>query len=434
MIFSLTSNLLRQRKRAGFTLIEFMVVLAIILLLVSLLLPLLAMSRDNAYRVTCTSNQRHITQAVMMWAQDHEETYPNGAALWKGMKFPSKMKTCPAQTSTGFGYDYSSFLVDTNVGNVPRPSAEIMIVDGIDNPILIQNMTVAANNNSWMATLPVSPGDQVVINASGFASYDGNVDVDNTADVTDPDGQRWKDGTAEGINYDPNATVPWAPLGALVGCINAAKTASQAQSTQPQPFLIGTGTQITVGNKGNLQLLYNAENAQYRHASGYYKVRVRVLPYEVSNFETQVEHNMFSVPEDFAFRHLGKALASYCDGHVALISRLPQYWMIDLAHESDFNADVLRSPSPVLVDFYAPWSPWCQQTDQMLWGIAQAYRGRVQVVKVNGDLYPKLVKHYQVTGYPTLTFFKKGEQIDVIKGYDATTKDSIISKLQTLAQ
>lgn len=66
-----------MEKRRAFTLIELLVILAIILILASILFPVFSRVRENARRSSCQSNLKQIGVAVMMYVQDHDETYPS---------------------------------------------------------------------------------------------------------------------------------------------------------------------------------------------------------------------------------------------------------------------------------------------------------------------------------------------------------------------
>ncbi len=70
------------RRRVGFTLIELLVVIAIIAILAAILFPVFARARDRARQTTCLSNVRQISLALMMYAQDHNETYPRTGGAW----------------------------------------------------------------------------------------------------------------------------------------------------------------------------------------------------------------------------------------------------------------------------------------------------------------------------------------------------------------
>jgi prepilin-type N-terminal cleavage/methylation domain-containing protein/prepilin-type processing-associated H-X9-DG protein len=71
--------ILRPDRRKGFTLIELLVVIAIIAILAAILFPVFAQAREKARQTTCTSNVKNLGLAVMMYAQDYDETYP---PLW----------------------------------------------------------------------------------------------------------------------------------------------------------------------------------------------------------------------------------------------------------------------------------------------------------------------------------------------------------------
>jgi thioredoxin 1 len=74
-----------------------------------------------------------------------------------------------------------------------------------------------------------------------------------------------------------------------------------------------------------------------------------------------------------------------------------------------FNQEVLQAPTPVLVDFHAPWCGPCKMLAPVLDSLAGEYAGRVKFVKVNVDEAPGLAQQYQVTGVPTLLLFQGGQ-------------------------
>ena len=84
--------------------------------------------------------------------------------------------------------------------------------------------------------------------------------------------------------------------------------------------------------------------------------------------------------------------------------------------EAGFEADVLGSELPVMVDFFAPWCGPCKMLAPALDGIAKAYEGRLKVVKVNVDESPDLAARYGIRGVPTLMFVKGGEVADTVVG------------------
>ena len=93
--------------------------------------------------------------------------------------------------------------------------------------------------------------------------------------------------------------------------------------------------------------------------------------------------------------------------------------MSELAHvtEDTFQADVLDSTRPVLVDFTAVWCGPCKMLDPVVKELAQAWTGHVKVVKLDVDNNPNLAMQYQVMGVPTLMLFKNGQPIERVTGY-----------------
>ncbi len=99
-------------------------------------------------------------------------------------------------------------------------------------------------------------------------------------------------------------------------------------------------------------------------------------------------------------------------------------------NEANFEAEVLQSNQPVLVDFWAQWCGPCKMLAPLLDEIAVEQNGRAKVVKVNVDENPTLAQRYNIQSIPTLLYFAGGEVRDRTIG--ALTKQSIISKLEKL--
>ena len=77
--------------------------------------------------------------------------------------------------------------------------------------------------------------------------------------------------------------------------------------------------------------------------------------------------------------------------------------------DTGFEADVLKSDKPVLVDFWAEWCGPCRMIAPHLEDLQTELDGKIQVVKVNIDENPMTPTKYGVRGIPTLMIFKNGE-------------------------
>ncbi len=77
--------------------------------------------------------------------------------------------------------------------------------------------------------------------------------------------------------------------------------------------------------------------------------------------------------------------------------------------KDNFQAEVLDSSTPVLVDFWATWCGPCQMIGPVISEIAEEYAGKIKVGKVNVDEQMALAMQYQVASIPTLILFKNGE-------------------------
>ncbi len=76
--------------------------------------------------------------------------------------------------------------------------------------------------------------------------------------------------------------------------------------------------------------------------------------------------------------------------------------------DADFQEQVLQSPIPVLVDFWATWCGPCQAIAPTLEEIADDYEGKIKVVKIDIDQNPDTAAQYNVRSIPTLLIFKNG--------------------------
>ncbi|MGB7569702.1 MAG: thioredoxin [Chitinivibrionales bacterium] len=79
---------------------------------------------------------------------------------------------------------------------------------------------------------------------------------------------------------------------------------------------------------------------------------------------------------------------------------------------SNFEAEALKSEVPVLVDFWAEWCGPCKMLTPSIEAIAQEYKGKIKVGKLNVDNAPEIASRYCVTSIPTLLFIKNGNVVE----------------------
>jgi thioredoxin 1 len=96
--------------------------------------------------------------------------------------------------------------------------------------------------------------------------------------------------------------------------------------------------------------------------------------------------------------------------------------------DANFETEVLKSDVPTLVDFWAVWCGPCKQIAPTVDALADEYKGRVKVAKMDVDHHQIVPQNYQIRSIPTLLVFKGGKVVGQLVG--AATRAKIEAELQ----
>ena len=90
--------------------------------------------------------------------------------------------------------------------------------------------------------------------------------------------------------------------------------------------------------------------------------------------------------------------------------------MVTEVNDQNFESEILKCDTPVVVDFWAPWCGPCRMITPVTEKLSEEYANRVKFCKLNVDENPEMGRKYGVMSIPLLLFFKDSQQVDSVLG------------------
>lgn len=101
-------------------------------------------------------------------------------------------------------------------------------------------------------------------------------------------------------------------------------------------------------------------------------------------------------------------------------------------NDANFEAEVIKSTIPVVVDFWAEWCGPCKMQDPILEELAKEYEGKIKLAKLNVDENPATTSKYGIMSIPTLMLFHKGQVVKQWIGVQG--KDRLVEEFKKITQ
>jgi thioredoxin 1 len=97
--------------------------------------------------------------------------------------------------------------------------------------------------------------------------------------------------------------------------------------------------------------------------------------------------------------------------------------------DATFDQEVLKSDTPVLVDFWAVWCGPCKAIAPVVEDLASRYKGKLKVAKMDVDEHQTVPQQYGIRSIPTLLIFKGGRVVDTVLGNDKAKLEASVKKV-----
>jgi len=98
--------------------------------------------------------------------------------------------------------------------------------------------------------------------------------------------------------------------------------------------------------------------------------------------------------------------------------------------DKNFQDDVIKASGLVMVDFFATWCGPCKMMAPSIDKLAEVYKGKVKMGKLDVDENPEVSGQYEIQSIPTIIFFKNGEMVDKLIGFQS--EEALKNKIDSL--